>query len=478
MNDFAPAALHLFIDLEKNGIAYCHWKGSRNLREGLTGKKDMDLLVDKQKAKQCQLILLNSGFKRVISQPWARFTGIEDWIGNDEHTGKLLHIHLYYQLLLGRRFVKEQWLPWEKIILDSAVRDCTFQVRVINPNLEIVLLAARLAVETSIVGLIIRRFFKRSLAGKLLEQVTYLAKITDKKEAIEYAATLLGLGEGEKVIKILYQQSLSGKDIFRLKSIIFKKLLLYRRYCCLTAVGLQYYYCVRILILKSFYKLFHVAYFKKKRLPAGGLVIAVIGCDGAGKTTVTKELEAWLSWKLDVERIYLGSGSFNSFWLKGKNNLAHFALKPKKQKPIFVHLWKAWLAYLHYKKLLHAKKSSLNGQIILTDRYPQNQFWGIYDGPSILPQNQGILRSWLWGYEVRKYEQMALLAPDVVIKLHISPLVAWERKPGHKPELLERKARITSGLTFPGSQVIDIDATLPRAAVLQEIKKNIWDYLN
>jgi len=63
------------------------------------------------------------GYKRFIAQAWARYPGIEDWIGFDEETGQLAHVHLHYQLVLGRKYVKEQHLPWEELVLDTAVQD-------------------------------------------------------------------------------------------------------------------------------------------------------------------------------------------------------------------------------------------------------------------------------------------------------------------------------------------------------------------
>jgi hypothetical protein len=47
---------------------------------------------------------------------------------------------------------------------------------------------------------------------------------------------------------------------------------------------------------------------KRRKTPVGGgLSIAFIGSDGSGKSTVVREVAAWLSWRLDVRTAYMGT---------------------------------------------------------------------------------------------------------------------------------------------------------------------------
>ncbi|MCV4821040.1 hypothetical protein OFM15_33690, partial [Escherichia coli] len=59
-----------------------------------------------------------------------------------------------------------------------------------------------------------------------------------------------------------------------------------------------------------------------------GLVIAFVGSDGAGKSTVTREIRKWLRYKLDVHGYYMGSGQGSTRLL---DKLRH-AFKPKTKK--------------------------------------------------------------------------------------------------------------------------------------------------
>jgi ABC-type hemin transport system ATPase subunit len=43
--------------------------------------------------------------------------------------------------------------------------------------------------------------------------------------------------------------------------------------------------------------------------PAGGRIIAFLGPDGSGKSTLVQEIRRWLAWKLDIYPLYFGSGA-------------------------------------------------------------------------------------------------------------------------------------------------------------------------
>lgn len=61
------------------------------------------------------------------------------------------------------------------------------------------------------------------------------------------------------------------------------------------------------------------------------------------------------------------------------------------------------------------------GLIVLTDRYPQDQIPGAYDG-TVFPPNVegGRFVSWLASQERKAFHWMASHKPDLVIKLNVS----------------------------------------------------------
>ena len=49
--------------------------------------------------------------------------GVEDYIGLDEFSGKLVHLHLHWQLVIGERNIKSIRVPWENLFLERRVFD-------------------------------------------------------------------------------------------------------------------------------------------------------------------------------------------------------------------------------------------------------------------------------------------------------------------------------------------------------------------
>lgn len=462
----------LFISLEENGIRHCHWKGNQNLSNMLSGLKDVDLLVDRLKVRECEEILLVLGYKKAIGNT-GRTLGIEDWIGYDEETGKLVHLHLHYRIFLGLSFVKEFYLPWENPLLDSAVKDSKNNIYITNPSLELLILGIRMGLELNLLNLISKVNFRKYYVQKEI-----LLKNTNYNELEKWAINLLGQDNGTKFINLIIQDgSYKLITLIKIKLLIYKSLGPYRRIGKLESLIVQMFYILNTVILKILKKQ------RKKQLISGGIIIAFIGCDGAGKTIITKEIEKWLAGKLDVKRIYLGSGDELTGILKLLKEVASYFInkkdkvqftKEKSEIKLTRYIWRAIFSKVLYRKILKLKKESCQGKIIITDRYPQTCFSGIYDGPLFLPPIHCTYLQLLSGYELKNYNRMKILSPDILIKLSIPLETAIKRKPDHNKEILVKKIDITSKIMYPGSKVINIDAAAPLEEVINNVKKNLW----
>lgn len=482
MNTPTKIAFLLFEVLEKKGVRYCLWKGTQNIADALAGCKDLDVLVDKEQAVLCEQTLLELKFKRVISKPWAKFPGVEDWMGFDKDSGKLIHVHLYYQILVGRFFVKEQNLPWEKLILDTAVKDSLMNIYIINPSLEILLLAIRFCLETNPLYLLFAT--KSSVCKKYQVQRAYLLSQTDPKKREKFAVNILGTCVGNQVLQFIKTAQFRIGMFISLRRKLRKDLSPYRRMTNRKAAIIQCFFFMYLVYIKSLHKIFDFAASSKKSFHSGGCLVALIGCDGAGKTTVSRALEDWLAWKIDVQRIYLGSGDdLNGFLERirkivlcfyNKRNVSEENSNHSKKPSLLFSCWKAYLALKRMNLVFKARQKSYNGKIVITDRYPQSTFKGIYDGPALgLGETTSFWGKILSAYEAKKYDQ--IISPDLVIKLHIPAEVALKRKPDHLISILEEKAKITEKLVYPGIAVINIDAARPLDEVLQKIKQTLWE---
>lgn len=216
-----------------------------------------------------------------------------------------------------------------------------------------------------------------------------------------------------------------------------------------------------------------------------GGVIAVVGCDGAGKSTLAADLHAELQKHAATEFLYLGQDSGNILrsilrlpligpaigrYLVHRSQRAH-GEKDKSASPdtvtaLVVHLLSRW----RRRKFRRMLALSRRGVIIVTDRYPQAQVPGFYfDGPGLVAkEDSSALVRWLAAREQHIYEDMARHVPALLIRLNVDAETAHARKPDHKLAMLQDKVRVVPTLTFNGARIVDLDATAPYAGVLRE----------
>jgi len=453
-----------FKELNKNSISYCHWKSNEHLADGLRGKTDLDILVDKNQAEECESILKKLAFRQVFSPSLVCHPYVEDWIGFNNENGSLLHIHLHFKLLAGKKLIKEQYLPFEKIVLDNRVFDEKFGIFVAEPSLEFIILTLRIGVKTRFAQFL-NLFSANILPENINREIQYLRPRLDQKKIREFCKEMFGKKDGErfKSLAVKLLKSPNSLTIFKIKIFALIKLYRYRRYGFFKTNIIYFFNAFRIRLLKFLNKL-GGNFQTKKTIKPKGLIVALIGADGSGKSTIVKELHRWFLWKFDVYKLYLG---------QNKNIFMRFL------RVISVDLRSAFYARFKYKKILKAYKLRKRGSIVLTDRYPQKQFFGINDGPLIRKETAN---SWLhrklYQYENKIYEVISdKYPPDIVIKLHISPQAALARKNNINPDYINKKADIIKNLSFQNSLVLNIDASQDLEEVLLEIKQKLWENL-
>lgn len=222
------------------------------------------------------------------------------------------------------------------------------------------------------------------------------------------------------------------------------------------------------------------------RYPLTG-VIAVVGCDGAGKSTLTADLHARLKDACAPQLLYLGQDSGNILrailgwpligpavgrYLVRRSQRAHADDAGKSASPdavtaLVVYFLSRWRRR-KFRRMLALQRQ---GAILITDRYPQAEAPGFYfDGPglAVTAGTAGRFVRWLAAREQRLYREMAAYVPALLIRLNIDAQTAHARKPDHKLSMLRDKVNVLPTLTFNGAAILDLDARAPYAQVLQE----------
>lgn len=201
-------------------------------------------------------------------------------------------------------------------------------------------------------------------------------------------------------------------------------------------------------------------------------VIALTGCDGSGKSTLTESLVARLRELGPVEPLYLGqsSGRIGEWvrdlpvvgaplgrYLTRKSDRVHDRPKqaPGGVTALAIYLLSRWRAH-KYRRMLRLCRA---GTLVVTDRYPQAEIPGfLFDGPELAKTEGG---SW-WVRWLRKREQdlyawMASGVPALLIRLNVDEVTAHARKPDHKLSSLRAKIANIPLLTFNGAHILDLD---------------------
>ena len=486
----------LFDLWNQTGVRYCHWKSNEHLLDGLVGETDLDIYVDPNDKNLCEQLLKDCQYIILTPQKSSQYSQVDEWIGFDQETGKMVHVHLHYRLITGTKFCKEYTFPLGDLMISTRVLNSKFNVYVAAPELEIIVLFSRIVLKSK---------SRHKISAKGYEaEIEYLQKKSDYNKVHKNCLLLLGDKDGETLYSNLVKGCISDinwTEVFRVVSRWLRD--------GKTRSSISCWFRTKYYWFRLFYDIilnrWGATIQNKKVFPTQAISIAFIGQDGSGKSTVTKDIFKWLDWKVSAHVFYLGTGD-------GYNSLLKLILKsvskyqhPKTGNPKGLekqtiiknetpkrNLKKRIVDILTCIYLKKATSSALNkirqshryinkGGIALYDRYPQSQFPGIYDGPKIRDKYgdyKGVM-GWIVSYYAKREEKnikkISSFCPNIVFKLILSPEESIRRKPFENYELVKRKSEITEALYFPDSQVILIDASQNYVSELLTIKKHLWE---
>ncbi len=210
-------------------------------------------------------------------------------------------------------------------------------------------------------------------------------------------------------------------------------------------------------------------------------VVAVVGCDGSGKTRLVHDLVARLQQRQRVERRYMGliSGETGDKikrlpfvgvalerYLAAKVRRAQDMKKklPGPATAVVMYIFSQWRVM----QLRRLKKRAQSGVLIIADRYPQAEIPGFhYDGPGLAVDrtNSWFVRK-LAKREQMLYDRMAQQKPVMIIRLVIDADTAHARKSDHPFAELRDKVERMERIKYNGARILEIDARLPYEEVL------------
>lgn len=501
----------LFNSFELNDIPYLHFKSNTNLSKSFEGRADFDVLVDKNRISDIERLIIEHHGKRHNPAHIGVYPGVDNWLVFDEESGKIYHLHLHYQLATGKHLVKDYIIPWDDLLFATRKKDPEFDIYITDPNLELLLLAFRNVLKSRFLDFAKKLFGCYKLGKAMQLEWNDLSKKASPDE-IKKFADIVCPDHSIAIIEILSKKDLTSRDYLKLHRYVRRVMAVHRRYGCFEAT-----------LRSSIYK--RITYFRKiwsrkmdglsitkKTSLQGGLIIAFVGIDGAGKSTLSNGIAKWISaGKIECKRFYMGVGDgkttfFISFIkqlssIKGKKVSKHNPGTNQNKIPsdriAFIPWYRHPLQYIktiirilqinsvqknNFKKICQMYRYKLNGGISVLDRWPQVEIAGRNDGPKMGKYKDAIGIKGFMRTRIAKEQKylriVKTIKPDIIFRLNISLDTCMNRKDEHKNRsAFERKLNELNQLEFQGANIIEINAEQPFDEEFLEIKKILWKYI-
>lgn len=490
--------------LHNRGIRYCHWKSNAHLNDSVSGHADLDILVDYRQASEVQAILAFAGYRRISNVFSTRYPAIEDFIALDADAGRLSHCHVHYRLVLGERLLKGYRVPWEELVLSTRQWRPDVGIFVAEPAIEMILLILRGALKLRTRDHLLRLVGARYADGAMKHEFEWLRARIDPARCIELCKRELG-EEAAHVVEEILALGLTPRRLTRFRRAARATLSRFRIFGPFHSRLVRWLREMAWTEATISTRYLHLARLRHRVLPTGGVRVAFVGADGSGKSSLCRDVEMVFSKKLDVVRIYFGSGDGPASWFRWPLRLLlnvvrrlrggglrtrsnedtngggqARALLAGKCLVLAKAFWALVLSLEKRQKLRAAWMASNRGALVIADRYPQAQVVGFNDGPLLhrwMNHPNPLLRS-LARWEAAPYEWAEACPPDLVFRLNVSAEAALKRKSSTSWDEVQRRIAAVRSITFrPPAITIEIDADLPYDQVRRVVLKEIWEHL-
>jgi thymidylate kinase len=468
--------------LTTEGIDYCHWKSNEALSRSASGDNDLDLLVSRADAERFTRILFELGFREGQENTKTKLPGVLNYYGYDDAADRIVHAHVHYQLVLGNDLSKNYRIPLERAYLDSARQYGLF--RVPAPEFELVIFVVRMVLK------------HRTWDSMLMRQ----GKLSRSEEReLADLATPENIAKAGNVFRYMpyVDQGLFDACLQSLQP----ECSLWERIKTGERLQIALEACARYPhardVVSKFSRwvwlLVNIGLLRrdlKKRPANGGLLIAVVGGDGSGKTTAIDGLYSWLAQKFDVLKLHMGKPAWS--WttvlvlaLLKIGRLLHlysrgeYHYEGEKKFPGYPWLiQRVCVAHDRYLTYRQARRYSSNGGLVIFDRYSMSAL--DMDAPQCAAAAEAFGKSnwflkWLIRLENAYYQKIAM--PDLLIVLKVDPQVAVQRKPEESAASVRVRSTLVWQFDWSKTPAHVLDASLPKEEVLAQIKTLVWEHL-
>ena len=486
-----PLVARLCEELRREGVGYCQFKSNWRLTRWLAGEGDLDLLVARADAAPFASALARLGFKRARPTDDRALPGVADYYGFDTETRRFVHLHVHYQLILGHDLTKNFRLPLEGAYLDSASHDGVIPVPA--AEFELILFVLRMTLKYGAAESAARRLAggRGAASDPVRAELEFLEARSDGNRVRAILREHLPF-VGVEFFDELASALRGGRAAWRRVALRLK---LERRLRAHARRGLLADACLRAgRRVRRFVTERAPRRPARKRLTAGGSLVALVGGDGAGKTTAVDGLHGWLSKKFVVKRFHLGKPPRSpltlavivALHLRAMLPGAAPVVRPAERGanngfgphafPGYLRLLRWVLASRDRRRLYaRARRFATNGGVALCDRFPVNRL-RLMDGPniarSVAPARMNRVVRAMLEAEERNYQR--IMEPDLLVVLRVDPETAVRRKTTESEEHVRARSRELWEQDWSGTRAHVVDAGRPAAEVAAELRSIVW----
>ena len=444
--------------LAEQKVRYCQWKGHWKRDRWTTGEGDIDLLVAPADFHTFMAVAHQIGYRSARGAHYTEIPGVTSWYGHDRELPRFLRLHVYTHLIIGEYWRTLYRIPLEEAALGEVVSHAVFPSP--RPEVELILFVLRMTLRHAV----------GDVAGEpawltaCREELAYLEAHADPDRLHDLLARHV-----PAVDRPLFDASRKALD---------PQAGWHRRLAARRALGRALAASSRPAPLPVTVRRTVAAVRARlgvrspaARWPAsGGLLVAIVGADGAGKSTCALALRKWLGAHFRTMHAHLGRPR------RSVTTLLVGALRKLLPLPALTYLRHLCTARDRYRIATRAARFALNGGIALCERYPGAEHDQLV-GPRIRETaGGGPNRGWLAGRLARVEEDYyrRIPTPDLRLILLVAPEVAVRRKTTEPAEYVRRRAMLVWQTEWTGANTRVIDAGQPLPDVVTALKSALW----